>query len=67
MKTCNVLAINGSPRKNGNSIALLHSAMEGARVAGGAVTLLHLADYRYQGHQLFSLSAQVGTMPGLRV
>ena len=49
MKTCNVLAINGSPRKNGNSIALLHSAMEGARVAGGAVTLLHLADYRYQG------------------
>lgn len=48
-KKIQVLAINGSPRKNGNCAELLRHAMEGASGEGAETTLLHLCDYQYQG------------------
>lgn len=44
-----VIAINGSPRKNGNTAALLESALAGAAEAGAETELVHLYDLDYKG------------------
>lgn len=46
MKT---IAINGSPRKNWNTAALLNAALEGAREAGAETELVNLYDLDYSG------------------
>ena len=44
-----VIAINGSPRKNYNTAALLQEALRGAADAGAETELIHLFDLDYQG------------------
>lgn len=44
-----VIAINGSPRKNGNTAKLLNKALEGAKANGAETELIHLVDLSYQG------------------
>ncbi|MDR1093832.1 MAG: flavodoxin family protein [Clostridiales bacterium] len=43
------IAINGSPRKNGNTAALLQKALDGARIQGAEVELIHLIDCDFKG------------------
>lgn len=43
------LAINGSPRKNGNTAKLLKKALEGAASAGSEIELVDLGDLLYRG------------------
>ena len=45
----NVIAINGSPRKNGNSAALLDAAIRGATEAGAACERIDLFDLQFGG------------------
>lgn len=45
----NVIAINGSPRKNGNSAAMLEAAIKGALENGAAVERIDLFDLDYKG------------------
>jgi len=45
----NVLAINGSPRKNWNTAILLNKALEGAASQGATTELIHLYDLNYKG------------------
>ena len=47
----NVLAFNGSPRKDWNTATLLEKALEGAASQGAATDLIHLYDLRYTGCQ----------------
>ncbi|MDR2657827.1 MAG: flavodoxin family protein, partial [Oscillospiraceae bacterium] len=44
-----VIAINGSPRKNGNTATLLQKAMDGAASVGAETELVHLVDLNYKG------------------
>lgn len=44
-----VTAINGSPRKTGNTAALLRQALSGAQSEGADTSLTHLYDITYQG------------------
>ncbi|MDR0410251.1 MAG: flavodoxin family protein [Spirochaetaceae bacterium] len=44
-----VIAINGSPRKNANTAALLQNALDGAASAGAETELIHLVDLQYRG------------------
>jgi multimeric flavodoxin WrbA len=44
-----VLAINGSARKNGNSATMLRHAIKGAKEAGAETELVHLYDLDYRG------------------
>lgn len=44
-----VLAFNGSPRKNGNTAAMLTHALKGAESEGAAIALIHLYDLKYTG------------------
>ncbi len=44
-----VIAINGSPRKNGNTATLLQHALEGAASQGTETELIHLYDLDYKG------------------
>lgn len=44
-----VLGINGSPRKSGNSAALLHEALLGAEAAGATTECIHLYDLSFKG------------------
>ena len=44
-----IYAINGSPRKNGNTAALLQKALEGAESVGADVKLVQLADLDFCG------------------
>ena len=44
-----VIAINGSPRKNHNTAALLKKALEGAQANGAETELIHLYDLNYKG------------------
>lgn len=44
-----VLAINGSPRKNWNTAALIDSALKGAAQAGAETELIHLYDLNFKG------------------
>ena len=46
----NILAINGSPRKNGSTAQLLEAAIQGAAGAGGRMTgIIHLSEYDFKG------------------
>jgi len=45
----NVLAFNGSPRKNWNTATLLNKALEGAASQGAATEFIHLYDLNYRG------------------
>lgn len=44
-----VLAVNGSPRKNGNTAALLESALRGAEDNGAETKLVHLYERNFKG------------------
>jgi hypothetical protein len=43
-----VIAINGSPRKNGNTATLLQEALGGAVSAGAETEMIHLIDLNYK-------------------
>ncbi|MGA2677418.1 MAG: flavodoxin family protein [Methanobacterium sp.] len=45
----NVLAINGSPRKQWNTATLLNKALEGASSQGAETELIHLYDLNFKG------------------
>ncbi len=45
----NVIAVNGSPRKNWNTSELLKSALEGAASVGAKTELIHLYDIEFKG------------------
>jgi len=45
----NVIAFNGSPRKEWNTATLLKNALEGATSRGARVELVHLYDLDYKG------------------
>lgn len=45
----NVIAINGSPRKDWNTATLLKNALEGAESVGSQTRLVHLYDLEYKG------------------
>jgi multimeric flavodoxin WrbA len=45
----NIVAINGSPRKNGNTAILLGKAQEGAASKGAQTELIQLYDLNYKG------------------
>lgn len=45
----NVIAINGSPRRNGNSAAMLEAAIKGATEAGAVCERIDLFDLEYKG------------------
>lgn len=51
MTTRKIIAINGSPRKNFNTAALLQSFLDGAKSVGDEieVKMIHLYDYKYTG------------------
>ncbi|NSA18866.1 multimeric flavodoxin WrbA [Clostridium saccharobutylicum] len=44
-----VIAINGSPRKNKNTVTILNKALEGAASRGAETELIHLYDQNYKG------------------
>ncbi|OOM81381.1 flavodoxin family protein [Clostridium sp. BL-8] len=44
-----IIAINGSPRKNRNTAALLKKALEGATSKGAETELINLYDLKYRG------------------
>ena len=44
-----ILAINGSPRKNGNTGTLLAKAMDGAKSQGAETEIIHLYDLQFKG------------------
>ena len=44
-----IIAINGSPRKNGNTAALLNKALEGAASQGATTELINLYDLNFKG------------------
>ena len=52
--TMNILAFNGSPRKNWNTATLLKSALEGARSRGAETELVHLYDFDFNLNYLFA-------------
>jgi len=43
------IILNGSPRKNGNTMAVLAAAAQGAEEAGATVEMIHLYDYQFGG------------------
>jgi multimeric flavodoxin WrbA len=45
----NVIAVNGSPRKDWNTATLLKNALEGAESVGAQTKLVHLYDLTYTG------------------
>lgn len=47
MSEARILAVGGSPRKGGNSDAMLRALAEGARDQGAAVEVVHLRDYAF--------------------
>ena len=44
-----VIAINGSPRKNGNTVNLLEKALEGAASKNAETEIIHLYDLNFKG------------------
>lgn len=44
-----IIAVNGSPRKNNNTAALLGEALKGARARGAETSMVHLYDITYKG------------------
>jgi multimeric flavodoxin WrbA len=62
----NVIAVNGSPRKDWNTATLLTSALEGAESVGARTQLVHLYDLTYQGcTSCFSCKRKGNTCDGL--
>ncbi len=62
----NVIAVNGSPRKDWSTGTLLKSALEGAESAGAQTELVHLYDLTYQGcTSCFSCKRKGSTCEGL--
>ncbi len=51
-----IIGINGSPRKKGNSAALLNAALQGAAANGQNTRLVHLCDLRFDDYSKFSSS-----------
>jgi len=47
--TKKVIAINGSPRKNGNTATLLQNVLDGAKSQGAETEFVNLIDLKYQG------------------
>ena len=45
----NIIAFNGSPRKDWNTATLLNKALEGAASKGATTELIHLYDLNYKG------------------
>ena len=45
----NIIAVNGSPRKNWNTATLLQKALEGAEAQGAKTELIHLYEHNYRG------------------
>lgn len=45
----NFIAINGSPRKNGNTVTLLKEALKGAESQGAQTQQINLYDLKYKG------------------
>ena len=61
----NIIAINGSPRKNWNTATLLEKALEGAASRGAKTTLIHLYDLNYKGcHSCFACKKKDGKSYG---
>jgi multimeric flavodoxin WrbA len=48
-KNMKIIGINGSPRKNCNTAALIGKALEGAQSRGVETELIHLYDLNYKG------------------
>jgi len=48
-KLMKAIAINGSPRKNWNTLILLEMCMEGAKEAGAETEIINLYDLQYKG------------------
>ncbi len=44
-----VIAVNGSPRKNWNTVMMLEKALEGAASQGAETELVHLYDLDFRG------------------
>ena len=56
-----VLAFNGSPRKEWNTATLLKKALEGAETQGAETELIHLYDLDYKGcHSCYSCKLKGG-------
>ncbi len=45
----NVIAVNGSPRKNRNTATLLQNALDGAKSTGAQTEVIHLYDLNFKG------------------
>ena len=60
-----IFAVNGSPRKNGNTAQLLQKALEGAASAGAEVKLIQLADLDFSGcRSCFACKKLANPSPG---
>ena len=60
-----IYAVNGSPRKNGNTAQLLQKALEGAASAGAEIKLIQLADLNFSGcRSCFACKKLVNPAPG---
>ena len=60
-----IFAVNGSPRKNGNTAQLLQKALEGAASAGAEVKLIQLADLNFSGcRSCFACKKLANPAPG---
>ncbi|HYA88079.1 MAG TPA: flavodoxin family protein [Nitrospirota bacterium] len=57
----NIIALNGSPKKNGNTAMLLEKALAGAASQGANTELVHLYDLEYKGcHSCFACKTRGG-------
>jgi multimeric flavodoxin WrbA len=62
----NVIAVNGSPRKDWNTATMLKSALEGAESVGAQTKLVHLYDLTFKGcTSCFSCKRKGSTTAGL--
>ena len=60
-----IYAVNGSPRKNGNTAQLLQKALEGAASVGAEVKLIQLADLNFSGcRSCFACKKLANPSPG---
>ena len=60
-----IYAVNGSPRKNGNTAQLLQKALEGAASVGAEVKLIQLADLDFSGcRSCFACKKLANPAPG---
>lgn len=48
-KYMKVIAVNGSPRKGGNTATLLRNALKGAETKGAATELINLYELEFKG------------------